>query len=41
MPEKPENILHKGNEKNKKNFNSRKRPLSENKIVKEKEEKKI
>lgn len=40
MPEKPENILHKENEKNKKNFNSRKRPLSENKIVKEKEEKK-
>ena len=40
MPEKPENILHKGNEKNKKNFNSRKRPLSENKIVKEKEERK-
>ena len=34
MPEKPENILHKGNEKNNKNLNSRKRPLSENKIVK-------
>ena len=40
MPEKPENILHKGNEKNNKNLNSRKRPLSKNRIVKEKEEKK-
>lgn len=40
MPEKPENILHKGNEKNKKTLNSRKRPLSENKTTKEMDTKK-